>query len=406
MMARRSFAAVCVALALALAGTAVSYVLLPFRWPSPRAGLFSGALETAERPDDFRVAFERAAAEWRQKTGFEIDVAPDAVGACTTSGRLLNGAEFFAFDCGGFRLGQRTLAVTETVVAVGETEGEDGEIRVVGITFNSEVNWDVYDGPWRSDAADFQRVALHEQGHVIGLDHEDGQETATIMRSLAGDIAFVQQDDIDGVRARYAELVQNDPPEQPPRDDAPEEPVGLPPLHPPADTPPAVPSAACLAEHLGFAAGFCRNTLACFADRARNPGPVAGCLGNAEASFLESSCTTPAWAAFIGDTLAQVDAGIGAGIDPSEKKEQRLQAKLLKLAGKHCAKAMAAESKNAKKPNAGKLAAKRSKARSRAIGKSNKAIAKNERKGFPYDGPSGRAIADGIDALVDAAMGR
>lgn len=398
--------AVTIALVLSLAATTLSFVLLPFRWASPRADLFSGALDSLDGSNDFRTAFEEAADEWTRKTGFEIDVEPDAVGACNAAGELLNGAEFFPEDCGGFRLGRRVLAVTETLIAVGERDGEEGEIRAIGITFNSDVDWDLYDGPWRNDVADFHRVALHELGHVAALDHEDTPGTPTIMHSFAGDTISLQQDDIDGVRERYPELDQSEPPESPPGDDAVEEPVDLPPLNSPTDTPPDLPPPACLEEHLRLAGNLCKDVLSCLAAGAKNQGMQQACVTDAAAAFSGSDCANETWANFMVANLMDIDAAIAAGIDSSQKKARKLHAKLLKLAGKQCGKAMHAERRNAKKPDGAKLASKRSKARSRAVAKSAKAIAKNERKGFPYTGPTGKGIADGVDALVDHAAGR
>ena len=52
---------------------------------------------------------------------------------------------------------------------------------------------------------DFQRVALHEFGHVLGLDHPDqfGQNVAAIMNSTISDTDALQYDDILGAYALY-----------------------------------------------------------------------------------------------------------------------------------------------------------------------------------------------------------
>jgi predicted phage tail protein len=53
---------------------------------------------------------------------------------------------------------------------------------------------------------DFRRVALHEFGHVLGLNHPDqaGQTVSSVMRSNTGDIDRLQPDDIAGVQALYS----------------------------------------------------------------------------------------------------------------------------------------------------------------------------------------------------------
>ncbi|MBU2098880.1 MAG: matrixin family metalloprotease, partial [Gammaproteobacteria bacterium] len=65
---------------------------------------------------------------------------------------------------------------------------------------------DVYDGPLRFNGNtaeyDFRRIALHELGHVIGLNHDDTQ--VAIMNSRIGSLSSLQQDDINGVNTLYS----------------------------------------------------------------------------------------------------------------------------------------------------------------------------------------------------------
>ena len=77
-----------------------------------------------------------------------------------------------------------------------------------GVLFNTKYTWAVYDDPWETgsfvDKADFQRVALHELGHCLGLDHED--DVPAIMGtavSTGTTIIDPQPDDINGVKAIY-----------------------------------------------------------------------------------------------------------------------------------------------------------------------------------------------------------
>src|SRR4029453_9686971 len=54
---------------------------------------------------------------------------------------------------------------------------------------------------------DFRRIAIHEFGHTLGLDHpdQDGQHVSAIMNSHISDVDTVQADDIAGAEALYAE---------------------------------------------------------------------------------------------------------------------------------------------------------------------------------------------------------
>lgn len=77
------------------------------------------------------------------------------------------------------------------------------------VTFNSAITWNSYRGPLRGSGRaavyDLQRVALHEFGHVVGLDHPDdsGQRVTAVMNSEIDEIDALQADDILGGRALY-----------------------------------------------------------------------------------------------------------------------------------------------------------------------------------------------------------
>ena len=72
------------------------------------------------------------------------------------------------------------------------------------VAFDAGRSWDVYYGR-RRFAIDFRRVAMHEFGHVLGLDHPDdhGQVRTAIMNSSVSDTDRLQSDDISGIRAVY-----------------------------------------------------------------------------------------------------------------------------------------------------------------------------------------------------------
>lgn len=94
----------------------------------------------------------------------------------------------------------RTLAVT-LVTPRGSTFVE------ADVIFNTAFHYDSYRGPLVPEAEDFYRIALHEFGHVLGLDHPDQasptQNRVAIMNSTIGNIDSLQADDIAGAHSIY-----------------------------------------------------------------------------------------------------------------------------------------------------------------------------------------------------------
>src|SRR6266705_7120774 len=113
----------------------------------------------------------------------------------------------------GRSFGSNTYAVT-TYWYSGTTMTEADTL------FNNAKSWDSYRGSLRfgqngNVIADIQRVALHELGHAIGLDHPDdaGQHVDAIMNSKMSDRYTLSSDDIAGAQTLYgARASQSVPP--------------------------------------------------------------------------------------------------------------------------------------------------------------------------------------------------
>lgn len=110
-----------------------------------------------------------------------------------------NGISEVAMDStvAGEDFGDGTLAVTLSYT--------DGAFRVESdIIFNTAYTWDSYRGNLRANE-DIRRVALHELGHVLGLDHPDqnGQSVTAIMNAYVSNLDHLADDDIAGSQSLY-----------------------------------------------------------------------------------------------------------------------------------------------------------------------------------------------------------
>jgi hypothetical protein len=150
------------------------------------------------------VVAEDALARWNNTLGrFRFSVTQPSVGATPcVGGDGLNTVGFRSTLCTGDGFGD-ALALTRTIA-------DDGEILEADVIFNSTVCFNAYFGPLRACARggvlnDLHRVALHEFGHVLGLDHPDeaGQAVVAIMNSQTSDVDSLQGDDIAGGEAIY-----------------------------------------------------------------------------------------------------------------------------------------------------------------------------------------------------------
>lgn len=105
---------------------------------------------------------------------------------------------FFSSSAFGDSFGEDVLAITLLSYRGAIFEQSD-------TIFNTSFTWDSYRGPIRSGVVDLRRVALHEFGHTLGLDHPDDhkQTVVAIMNSHIGNLDNLAADDIAGAQSLY-----------------------------------------------------------------------------------------------------------------------------------------------------------------------------------------------------------
>jgi len=148
---------------------------------------------------DWRVDFTTAVQRWNNTTNFfalstDPAIGASAPGTCNSSDP--NSVFFLVDVCGLYAFGGSTLAVAQTWSSGGLSTHSD-------IVFNTAFTWNVFDDARvnHPGESDFRRVAVHEIGHTMGLDHP--YNTAAIMYFATQDVIVPQADDLGALKARY-----------------------------------------------------------------------------------------------------------------------------------------------------------------------------------------------------------
>lgn len=168
-------------------------IVMQLQLGAPAAVLSDGSL-------GWNDVAESALQDWNtQIARSRLTAAKDSIAAKAQGNRLNN--VFFSPDVYGSAWGSGVLAITITFRNTRNTTEAD-------VLFNSNRTWDSYRGALRrTNVMDFRRVALHEFGHVLGLNHPDeavpAQSVAAVMNSTISNIEALQLDDITGARSLY-----------------------------------------------------------------------------------------------------------------------------------------------------------------------------------------------------------
>lgn len=173
------------------------------KWQAAEAEFYVRLTGIADSGISWNTAFIGAMNEWNQKTPFNFILREEAKNPCLVDG--VSSVDFKQDLCGS-EFGSNTLAVTFRRQVELQLLGQPNIVESdIVVKDSGELN--IFDGNIQQpgiQALDFRRIALHELGHVIGLDHEASK--AAIMAPDIGDVDRLQTDDIAAVEALYGGL--------------------------------------------------------------------------------------------------------------------------------------------------------------------------------------------------------
>ena len=156
-----------------------------------------GTTQNLSDGSSFNGSAAAAASLWNAQIGSVQFVATQAEPGPASEANNRNEL-VFAADAFGRKFDENVLALTTTSYSGNERRAGD-------IIFNTAYTWNSNRGARQGATVDLRRVALHELGHLLGLDHPDeaDQSVAAIMNSKVGNLDNLQADDITGAQAMY-----------------------------------------------------------------------------------------------------------------------------------------------------------------------------------------------------------
>ncbi len=194
-------------------GAARAYVLEDSYWQIPvvpiRVQMGSADFPLADGSSDWNTVVENALALWNeQMDGMQFSWTVAGTGTPASEGDGVNSIQFSSTVYGD-KFGQSVLAIT----LIDNTGNKTNETDVL---FNTANPFNSFRGTAYANYVtgfDLHRIALHEIGHVLGLDHPDehGQTVDAIMNAHISDLDTLQPDDIAGAVSLYGA-----PPNAPP----------------------------------------------------------------------------------------------------------------------------------------------------------------------------------------------
>ena len=183
---------------------AVAFDFSGEKWPGGETEFYFALEGTSGTGRLWNTAFSEALLDWNGATDFNYILRQESRDPCVSDS--LNGVDFREDVC-GTEFGEQTLAVT--LISTQKQLLGPPKMTEADIVVNQGVPLDIFDGNLqqfgaRFDGIDFRRIALHELGHALGLDHE--LSASAMMAATVSNLDRLTEDDIAGVNTLYGGL--------------------------------------------------------------------------------------------------------------------------------------------------------------------------------------------------------